>query len=110
MTEAAAPPKRRTGLLIWMIVSQLLAVGSLVIWVFVAGMSVMAFDEGSSPVAWAIVLTVWAYPLFPLLLAIGAWVAFAFRKNRLAAVLTGLTFAPPVLLYLFGLIANWTGP
>ena len=28
------------------------------------------------------------------------WVAFAFRKNRLAAVLTGLTFVPPTLLAL----------
>jgi hypothetical protein len=110
MTELAAPPKRRTGLLIWMIVSQLLAIGSLWIWVLVAGLSVMAFDSGESPVAWAIVLTVWAYPLFPLLMAIGAWVAFAFRKNRLAAVLTGLTFAPPVLLYLFGSIASLIGP
>jgi uncharacterized BrkB/YihY/UPF0761 family membrane protein len=110
MTEVAAPPKRRTGLLIWMIVSQLLAVGSLVIWAFVAGLSVMAFDEGSSPEAWAIVLSVWAYPLFPLLMAIGAWVAFAFRKNRLAALLSGLTFVPPILLYLFGSIANWIGP
>jgi uncharacterized BrkB/YihY/UPF0761 family membrane protein len=100
MTELAAPPKRRTGLVIWMIVSQLLAIGSLLFWVLVAGLSVMAFDEGSSPVAWTIVLTVWAYPLFPLLMAIGAWVAFAFRKNRLAAVLSGVTFMPPLLLYL----------
>jgi hypothetical protein len=100
MTEFAAPPKRRTGLVIWMIVSQLLAIGSLSFWALVAGLSVMAFDEGSSPVAWAIVLTVWAYPLFPLLMAISAWVAFAFRKSRLAAVLTGLTFMPPALLYL----------
>ena len=100
MTELAAPPKRRTGLVIWMIVSQLLAIGSLWFWALVAGLSVMAFDEGSSPVAWAIVITVWAYPLFPLLMAISAWIAFAFRKNRLAAVLTGLTFMPPALLYL----------
>ena len=55
MTELAAPPKRRTGLLIWLIVSQLLAVGSLLIWALIAGLSVMAFDEGSSPEAWAIV-------------------------------------------------------
>jgi hypothetical protein len=110
MTEVAAPPKRRTGLLIWMIVSQLLAIGSLWFWALAAGLSVMAFDEGGSPVAWAIVLTVWAYPLFPLIMAISAWVAFAFRKNRLAAVLSGLTFAPPVLLYLFGSIANLIGP
>ncbi|MGD8794803.1 MAG: hypothetical protein PVF47_19800 [Anaerolineae bacterium] len=100
MTEVAAPPKRRTGLLIWMIVSQLLAIGSLWFWALVAGLSVMAFDEGSSPLAWAIVITAWAYPLFPLLMAISAWVAFAFRKNRLAAVLTGLTIALPVLFCL----------
>ena len=100
MTEPTEKPKRRIALVIWMIVSQLLAVGSLVIWAFLAGMSVMAFDEGSSPIAWAIVLTVWAYPIFPLILAISAWVAFAFRRNRLAAVLTGLTFVPPVLFAL----------
>jgi hypothetical protein len=110
MTEVAAPPKRRIGLLIWMIVSQLLAIGSLWFWLLVAGLSVMAFDSGDSRVAWTIVIAVWAYPLFPLLMAIGAWVAFAFRKNRLAAVLTGLTFAPPVLLYLFGSIADLIGP
>ena len=101
MTKVTAQPKRRIGLLIWMIVSQLLAVGSLLLWVIAAGFSVMAFDEGGSPEAWTIVLSVWAYPLFPLLMAIGAWLAFAFRKNRLAAVLTGLTFAPPVLFLLF---------
>ena len=109
MTEATAPPKRRTGLLIWLIVSQLLAIASLGFWLLVAGLSVMAFDSGDSRVAWAIVLTVWAYPLFPLIMAISAWVAFAFRKNRLAAVLTGLTFAPPVLLYLSGSIASLIG-
>jgi len=101
MTALAAPPKRRTGLLIWLIVSQLLAVGSLLIWALMAGLSVMAFDSGVSPEAWAIVIAVWAYPLFPLVMAIGAWVAFAFRKNRLAAVLSGLTFAPPILFYIF---------
>jgi len=101
MTALAAPPKRRTGLLIWLIVSQLLAVGSLLIWALMAGLSVMAFDSGVSPEAWAIVIAVWAYPLFPLLMAVGAWTAFAFRKTRLAAILSGLTFAPPILFYLF---------
>jgi hypothetical protein len=110
MTEDSAPPKRRTGLVIWMIVSQLLAIGTLWFWLLVAGLSVMAFDSGDSRVAWAIVLTVWAYPLFPLTMAISAWVAFAFRKNRLAAVLSGLTFAPPVLLYAFVSIASLIGP
>ena len=106
MTKDSAPPKRRTGLLIWMIVSQLLALGTLWFWLLVAGLSVMAFDSGDSRVAWAIVLTVWAYPLFPLIMAISAWVAFAFRKNRLAAVLSGMAFVPPVLLHLVMWIAS----
>jgi hypothetical protein len=110
MTQLAAPPKSRTGLLIWMIVSQLLAIGSLLIWGLVAGLSVMAFDSGQSREAWTFVLAIWAYPLFPLLMAIGAWVAFAFRKNWLAAVLTGLSFAPPVLLYILLWITSLIGP
>jgi hypothetical protein len=40
---------------------------------------------------------VWAYPIFPLVMAIGAWIAFAFRKNWLAAILSGLTFVPAAL-------------
>lgn len=100
------PPKPRTGLLIWLIVSQLLAVGSLLIWALMAGLSVMAFDSGSTPEAWAFVIAVWAYPLFPLVMAIGAWIAFARRKNTLAAVLSGLSFAPPILFYIFLWVVN----
>jgi hypothetical protein len=43
------------------------------------------------------VLSVRAYPLFPLIVAFSAWIAFALHKNRLAAVLTGLTIVPPVV-------------
>ena len=110
LTTLTAPPQRRTGLLVWLIVSQLLALGSLLIWAVMAGLSVMAFDSGESPEAWAFVLAVWAYPLFPLIMAIGAWIAFARRKNRLAAVLSGLTFAPPVLFYIFLWITSLIGP
>ena len=84
MTELNAKPKRSIVTLIWLIVSQLMALATLLFWVVAAGLSVMAFDEGSSPEAWRMVLTVWAYPLFPLTMAIGAWIAFVFRKNRLA--------------------------
>ena len=100
MTEPTTQPKRSTATLIWLIVSQLMALASLWLWLLAAGLSVMAFDEGSSPEAWRMVLTVWAYPLFPLIMAIGAWIAFARRKNWLAAILSGLTFTPPALLYL----------
>jgi uncharacterized BrkB/YihY/UPF0761 family membrane protein len=86
MTELSEKPKRSIATLIWLIVSQLIAVATLLFWGLVAGLSVMAFDEGSSPEAWRFVIAVWAYPLFPLAMAIGAWIAFAFRKNRLAAI------------------------
>ena len=110
MTEPTARPKRRTGTLIWLIVSQLMALGSLVIWAFLAGMSGFAADSGSSPAVVTFILLVWAYPIFPLLMIIGAWIAFAFRKNRLAAILSGLTFGPLGLVALFLWVAMLIGP
>jgi hypothetical protein len=82
---------------------------TLLFWALVAGLSVMAFDEGQSPAAWAIVIAVWAYPLFPLAMTIGAWIAFAFRKNRLATLLSGLSFTPAGLLYLVLRFGNLIG-
>ena len=109
MSETSAQPKR-TGLIIWMILSQLLALASLFIWMLVAGLSVMAFDQGSSPEAWTFVIAVWSYPLIPLILIIAAWIAFAKRRNTLAGVLSGLSFAPPFLLYIFLRVATLIGP
>ncbi len=100
MTVSEVAPKPRTGLLIWLIVSQVLALGSLFIWLVVAVTSVMAFDSGATRQAWTLVIAVWSYPLFPIVLAVGAWIAFARRKNILAAVLSGLSFLPPFLLFL----------
>jgi len=105
MNETAHPPKR-TGLLIWMIASQLLTVGSLLIWLTMAGLSVMAFDSGSTPEAWTFVIIVWSYPIIPLVLVIAAWIAYRRRKNAAAAILSGLSFAPPILCILLIAIAN----
>lgn len=105
MTESAPQPKR-TGLVIWLVLSQLLAAGSLVIWLLFAGLSVMAFDQGSTPEAWTFVIAVWSYPIIPLALIIGAWIAFARLKNMLAAILSGLSFALPLLCIGFIWISN----
>ncbi len=43
ITETVEQPKR-TGLLIWLIVSQVLAIASLLIWFVGAGMSMMSVD------------------------------------------------------------------
>jgi hypothetical protein len=101
MSETPETPRRRTGWLIWLLGSQLLALGSLLIRALMAGLSVMAFDEGVSTEARTIVITVWSHPVFPLVMVIAAWIAFARRRNMLAAVLSGLSFAPPVLLSIF---------
>lgn len=105
MSEITGQPKR-TGLLIWMIVAQLMAVGSLLIWLVMAGLSVMAFDSGESTGAWAFVIAVWSYPIFPIVLSIGGWIAYARRKNKLAVILSSLSFAPPILFMLVLSIAN----
>ena len=110
MAEIAEKPKPRKALVIWLILSQLLAVVSLLIWLLVAGLSVMAFDSGVTKEAWTVVIVVWSYPIFPLLMVIAAWVAFARRKNILSAVFSGLSFAPPIFLYLFLWVSSLTYP
>ena len=88
----------RKPILIWLIVSQLLALASLVFWLLVAGLSVMAFDSGVTAEAWTFVIAVWSYPVWPLGFAIGAWIAYARKRDTLAGVLTTLTFLPVLAL------------
>lgn len=91
-------PASRKPILIWLVVSQALALASLVFWLLVAGFSVMAFDSGVSAEAWTFVIAVWSYPIWPLVFAISAWIAYARRRDRLAAMLTTLTFLPVLVL------------
>src|SRR5512139_893470 len=98
---------KRTGLLVWMIVSQLLTVVSLLIWLVVAGLSVMAFDSGVTAEAWTFVIVVWSYPLWPISFAIASWIAYARHKDRLAGILTTLTFLPVLLLILVMVVGNF---
>lgn len=104
--ETNPTPKRPKFLLAWMILSQLIAAGSLVFWLVMAGLSVMAFDAGVTAEAWAFVIAVWSYPVFPLIMVISSWIAYARRKHKLAAILSGLSFAPMMILALVLLIGN----
>jgi hypothetical protein len=90
-----------------LIISQFLAFASLFFWLLVAGLSVMAFDSGVTAEAWTFVIVVWSYPLWPIVFAIASWIAYARRKDRLAAVLTTLTFLPVLLLILVMVIGNF---
>ncbi|HUE97866.1 MAG TPA: hypothetical protein VMN99_01355 [Anaerolineales bacterium] len=93
-------PASRKPILIWLIASQLLALASLIFWLVVAGLSVMAFDSGVTQEAWNFFIAVWAYPIWPIGFAIAAWIAYARKKDRLAAVLTTFTFLPVLVLIL----------
>ena len=100
------PPSRKP-ILIWLILSQVLAVASLFFWLVMAGLSVMAFDSGVTQEAWNFVIAVWLYPVWPILFAIAAWIAYARKKDKLAAVLTTLTFIPILVSMLIIAGANF---
>jgi hypothetical protein len=103
--EELKRPARRP-VLIWLVLSQVLAIASLFFWLLVAGLSVMAFDSGVTAEAWTFVIAVWSYPLWPIAFAIASWIAYARHRDRLAAVLTTLTFLPVLLLFLVMLVGN----
>jgi len=71
-----------------------------------AGLSVMAFDSGVSAQAWTFVIAVWSYPIWPIGFAIASWIAYARKKDRLAGVLTTLTFLPVLLLIIIMVVGN----
>ena len=90
--------RSRKPILIWLIASQILALLSLIFWLVVAGLSVMAFDAGVTAEAWTFVIAVWSYPIWPIGFAIAGWIAYARQKDRLAGILTTLTFLPVLVL------------
>lgn len=100
-------PATRKPILIWLIISQLLALGSLLFWLTMAGLSVMAFDSGSTPEAWTFVIAVWSYPIWPITFAIAAWIAYVRKKDRLAGILTTLTFLPVLVLIIVIIVGNF---
>jgi hypothetical protein len=104
--ETELKPASRRPVLIWLIVSQLLAAASLMFWLVMAGLSVMAFDSGVSAEAWTFVIAVWSYPIWPIGFTIAAWIAYARKKDRLAGILTTLTFLPMLLLFLVMILGN----
>lgn len=105
--ETEIKPSAQSPVLVWLIISQILAVASLFFWLLAAGLSVMAFDSGVSTEAWTFVIAVWSYPVWPLGFAIASWIAYARRKDRLAVVLTTFTFLPVLLLILAILVSNF---
>ena len=96
----------RKPILIWLVISQVLALASLVVWLLMAGLSVMAFDSGVTQEAWNLVIAVWLYPIWPIVFAVASWIAYWRKKDKLAGVLTTFTFLPILVLLVFIIGAN----
>ena len=97
----------RRPILIWLIVSQSLALASLFFWLVAAGLSVMAFDAGVTQAAWNFVIAVWAFPIWPIAFTGASSVAYARKKDRLAGILITLTFLPILVLIIFIVLSNF---
>lgn len=82
------------------LVDRFTSTGAVIInfWLVIAGLSVLAFDSGVTTAAWTFVIAVWSYPIWPILFTSAAWIAYSRRKDRLAGVLTTLTFLPVLVL------------
>ena len=94
MNAASSRPNPDIRLKIWMIISQLLAFGSLLIWGVFAFMSLLFFDAKASLQAFAPMIALWAYPILPIGFSIAAWVSYARRMTVWAAVFSGISAAP----------------
>jgi hypothetical protein len=88
---------RRWSVLAWLIVSQLLYAGLLFPWLFASMMSIMAFDAGVNLYNLTFVGVLWSYPVWPILFSILAWISFARRKDKWAAILTTVPLGIVVL-------------
>lgn len=85
----------------WLIITQILAALSLVPWLIMAGLSLLAFDAGYGLPAMLFVAMIWLYPLLPLGCAIRAWWLYRHGKLRGAVITTSipLVFVLPLVLY-----------
>ncbi len=99
-------------MLFWLIVSQVLALGSLLPWFVVAGLSFMAFDSGFSWTALLFVALVWSYPVFILICILVAWLLYrrSYHTGSLISTSIPLLIAVPLLGFLlYDVVASFLG-
>jgi hypothetical protein len=105
---SAEPPRR--GLLVWLVASQTIALGSLLPWLAVAGLALLALEAppaSAGPWPALLVGSVLAWPLVPVGCTVGAWLLYARRRGVAAAVVSGL---PLVALAVFAGLLVAAGP
>lgn len=92
MTALPAPPVTRSKTLrLWLIIGSVVAVLAVFPAVFMGMMSVMASDAGTNGWIEAFIYTSLTFPVAIVAGPVLAWVAYAFRRERLS---WGLLFSP----------------
>ena len=86
------------GILIWMVLSQLLAIASLIGWLILLLSPDMIFAGESGGRFFLVVF--FCYPIFTISMIISAWAVYFSDKKWLAAIFSGLSIAPNLLLIL----------
>ena len=89
--------KPRWPVTVWLAISQLLAIGSLIPWLAYAYLSFWAINSGGSSIWEVIFVSVtFAYPIVVILCAILAWLLYRAHKDRQALIVTSLFLAGPM--------------
>jgi hypothetical protein len=89
----------------WLIITQILAALSLLPWLVIAGLSLLAFDSGEQLSAVLFVSVIWLYPLLSLGCAIRAWWLYRHGKLRGAVITTSIPLVVVLPLVLYGTLA-----
>ena len=93
--------KPRWGVIVWLAISQLLAVGSLIPWLAYAILSYFAVVNNGGYSVWEVIFVsvTFAYPVVVVVCAIRAWVLFRAHKDRQALIATSLFLIIPIFYF-----------
>jgi hypothetical protein len=89
--------KPRWTVAVWLAISQLLAVGSLIPWLAYAYLSFWAISSGGSS-TWEVIFAgfTFAYPIVVMVCAILAWKLYRTHKDRQALIVTSVFLVGPI--------------
>ncbi len=99
MTETRTPPASRSKTLrLWLIIGSVVAVLAIFPAIFMGMMSVMASDAGTNGWIEAFIYTSLTFPIAIVVGPVLAWIAYAFRRERLSWILLFAPLAWPVAI------------
>lgn len=106
--NTVAVPRRRRSVLLWLILTQLVVLVSLVPWIILAGFTFVALDTGARDTlgVWAMRIALWAYPLLPVACSALAWKAYRLGGTRRAVTLASVALVAAALLIAYVLWAT----